>query len=68
MGNAKGWIDTDRNAVMQDITRLGVDAAAEYQMELIAERTHEGDNRWNDVTIEEMRRALSELAADGRNE
>lgn len=59
---ASEWIRTDRNAVIADIKRLGLDAAVEYQMNLIADRKASGDDRWDSITEEDMRAAMEEIA------
>lgn len=59
---ASEWIQTDLNAVTKDITRLGLDGAVEYQMDLINDRKASGDDRWDCITAEEMRAELKEIA------
>lgn len=61
MNTASDWINTDRASVVKDIERLGVDGAAEYQMDLIEQATERGDGRWNGITLEDMVEALVEL-------
>lgn len=58
---AKEWIRTDRNAVVEDIQRLGLDDAVAYQMRLIADRQVSGDTRWTSITPEDMRTAMQEI-------
>lgn len=59
---AQDWVDTDKYAVKKDIARLGVEAAAEYQMDLIIDRAASGDDRWDGITIEDMTETLEALA------
>jgi hypothetical protein len=58
---AQDWIDTDPNACRDDVKRLGLDAAVEYQLSLIIDRAASGDDRWDDITEDDMREALSNL-------
>lgn len=57
---AQNWIDTDKTSCRDDVERLGLDGATEYQMELIAGRAASGDKRWEGITAEDMRAALAE--------
>ena len=43
---AEGWIATDSEAVRQDVRRLGLEGAADYQLELARESAERGDARW----------------------
>ena len=61
MNAAQEWISTDKPACIADVTRLGLDGAADYQMGLIVDRSAAGDDRWDDITEEEMRDALAEI-------
>jgi hypothetical protein len=63
MNTATEWIRTDRNACRKDVARLGLDAATDYHMDLIADRAASGDDRWNDITRDDMRAALEEIDA-----
>ena len=56
---AQDWIDTDPNTCRDDVQRLGLDGAVEFQLFLIIERAAAGDNRWDDITEDDMREALS---------
>jgi hypothetical protein len=58
MNASMEWVRTDVGAVRNDVSRLGLDGAVEYQMELVADRKASGDHRWDDITPEEMRKAL----------
>jgi hypothetical protein len=60
--SAIDWIATDRKSCIADVKRLGLDGATEYQMDLIADRATMGDDRWEGITEEDMRKALSELS------
>ena len=60
--SASDWIDTDTYACRRDIKRLGLDAAADYQMSLIIDREASGDDRWGGITVDDMRSALAEIA------
>ena len=60
---ASEWIRTDRNAVAADIKRLGLGGAVEYQMDLIADRKAAGDDRWDNISAEDMLAAMKEMAA-----
>lgn len=64
-GTAQGWIDTDVAAARSAVRRLGLAAAASYEMCLIADRAQQGDETWIHVTYASMRAALRAL---GRNE
>ena len=59
---AEEWIRTEEQAVRRDVARLGLEAAVEYEMDLIADREAMGDTRWTGITHEEMRAALAGLA------
>jgi hypothetical protein len=61
---AHDWIATDKNACKEDVKRLGLDGAADYQMGLIIDRSAAGDTRWDDITEEEMKEALEEIAGE----
>lgn len=61
MNKAKEWIATDRRAVEKDVARLGIDGAAAYQIDLINDRLASGDKRWEGVSEDEMREALTEM-------
>lgn len=63
MNAAQEWIRTDENACRNDVERLGVNGATEYQMSLISDRSAAGDTRWDDITAEDMRAALAALDA-----
>jgi hypothetical protein len=59
---ADGWISTDASAIRDDVARLGMLRAAEYQLELIEDRTAAGDDRWSPApTALDMVRALTSL-------
>jgi len=61
MNAAQEWINTDKQACIADLKRLGLDGAADYQMGLIVDRSAVGDDRWDGITEEEMRDALAEI-------
>lgn len=61
MNAAQEWIRTDENACRNDLKRLGLDGATDYQMSLIIDRSAAGDTRWDEITEEEMREALEEM-------
>jgi hypothetical protein len=56
--SAKGWINTDIQAVVDDLSRLGLEKCAEYQMDLIRSGA---DERWVDVALDEMREELADM-------
>ncbi len=58
---ATEWIGTDRQAIEADIERLGVHEAAAYQMDLIADRALNGDDRWSEITLADMQAALADM-------
>lgn len=62
MTTATEWIATDQKSVMDDIARLGIEGAANYQMDLIRDRQSCGDHRWDGITAAEMREALEDVA------
>lgn len=62
MNAAQEWINTDNNACLADVKRLGLDGATDYQMNLIIDRSASGDTRWDEITEKEMKAALEELA------
>ena len=62
---AREWIRTDPQSIREDVQRLGLDGATEYQLGLMADRRQSGDDCW---TLEDtpehhavMREALQEL-------
>lgn len=61
--SADEWIRTDRDAVVQDHDRLGLDGCIDYQMSLIADRAAAGDDRWDEITYEEMKRAVEDAVS-----
>ena len=61
MNAAQEWINTDKQACIADLKRLGLDGAADYQMGMIVDRSAAGDTRWDEITEEEMREALEEI-------
>ena len=64
MNKAQEWIRTDETACRNDVTRLGLDGATEYQMSLIADRAALGDHRWDDISEDDMRAALTAMEAE----
>ena len=60
---AQDWINTDLQACIKDVARLGLDEAVTYSMDMITERTAGGDPRWHDISKADMRKALAQLAA-----
>jgi len=61
MNAAAEWIRTDENAVLDDVTRLGLDGATDYQMGLISDAVAAGDDRWIGITEDEIREELGRL-------
>lgn len=58
--SAREWIRTDPQSCANDVQRLGLDDAVEYQMSLIVDCAAAGDTRWDGITEDAMREALSE--------
>jgi hypothetical protein len=59
---AREWIRTDLHGCLADIARLGIEDAAEYQIDLAMDRAASGDDRWDGLTVEALREALEEVA------
>ena len=59
---ARGWVTTEPSVCLEDVQRLGLDEAAKYNLDLIAEQTADGDDTWKDATLEALREALREIA------
>lgn len=62
--SATEWIRGDLPSVRDAVERLGLDAAVEYEMELIADCASKGDDRWSSITEDDMREALAPIAAE----
>jgi hypothetical protein len=58
MSRAMGWIDTDRESVLDDIGRLGLDAAVAYNYDMLRDCVDRGDARWCDVTRSDLAAAM----------
>jgi D-mannonate dehydratase len=67
MNAAMEWVRTDVKAVRNDVSRLGLDGAVEYQMDLVEDRKASGDHRYDEITPEQMRKAVevAQIAAHG---
>jgi hypothetical protein len=65
--NAWEWVRTDREAILQDIDRLGLDGAVDYNMELIEEQIEKGDNRWLYIEPEDLYHAFEALESENFN-
>lgn len=61
MDTAMEWTRTDPEACRDDVKRLGLEGAAQYNYDLAQERIDSGDDRWQGVTVEAMREALGRL-------
>lgn len=59
--NAQDWIDIEPYGIKSDIERYGIDKTAEIQMDLIEDSLSIEDFRWKDITLEEMKAALTKL-------
>jgi hypothetical protein len=55
---ARAWIRTDPQACLGDIERLGLDEAAEYNLDLAQENE---DSTWHTIMLDDMWQALREL-------
>ncbi len=58
LNQAHEWVLSDAASCREDIVRLGLEAAASYQMDLAQARITDGDRRWEGMTYADM---LSEL-------
>lgn len=61
---AREWVRTDPQAIRQDIARLGLDEAVEYQRALMSNCIHSGDARWKGCSRRAIRLALSEIQSE----